>query len=103
MSWLPWCGSAWASTRPGPVAGAGFSAVSAPFQSPLAPSARDLDGVVRDEKALLDVPGVLYRGVHDLDGQPHRDERAAGDPPVPAYRPRGPGMDGQRLHDDLPR
>jgi MFS family permease len=43
-----------------------------------------MDGGLRDEKAALDVPGLLHRGVHDRDGQPHRDECAAGDPPGPA-------------------
>src|SRR4029077_15821748 len=62
-----------------------------------------VDGELEDEKAALDVPGLLHRVVHDLDGQPHRDERAAGDPPVSAYRPGRPGVDGQRLHDDLRR
>src|SRR5215469_1457893 len=56
-----------------------------------------------DEKAALDVPGLLHRGVHGRDGQPHRYERAAGDPAGPGYRPGGPGVDGQRLHADLRR
>jgi hypothetical membrane protein len=59
------------------------------------------DGELRDEKAALDLSGLLRRGVHDLDGQPHRDERAAGDPPGPAHRPGGPGVDRQRLHAHL--